>query len=433
MSVAALVGESVTTRVAGAQEAPDPPAPYTRYAFPIECAQVQARRERLFWRDQRPDTVYHPPLGDVPLPFAVASAGACVNRYQLASVPQRDLIGYGAALLDAQKWTTAEQAYQRLLTALEGASVYERARALQLMVEKYAETTGQLPVALSYLRQLEALGDVAAPERMLGQLAIVQRAQFADSLSLLDSAVTGALRASRALTGDSAKRYALVSANAYLALADLHARRHHADSAIAAVQMARTTLGPLRPIVMMVLQGAEAPYQLLGKPAPKLQASVWFGGEGAATQRPVAGKPTLVVFANHNCGNRCYPGYSVLRRLYAKYASAGLQIVIASRTMGYYKDDLVQPDSEATLVHKYFVDDLKLPPLTLAVWKTPFERRTRDGRMMAQSQPNEEAFHPNLSTPLPVYLVDRQGIIQAVSSLIPKNEAFLDHQLQALR
>jgi hypothetical protein len=410
----------------------DSAAPYMRYQYPIECAMVQPRRERLFWRDQRPDTVYHPPMGDVPFAFAVASARECVSRYTLATVPQRDLIGYGAALLTAQEWPQAEDTFHRLLGALANGLIYDKARALVLITGLYASTTGQMPLALTYQRQLEALGDVAAPERMLGQLSIANRALFADSLSLLDSALAGALKASRAMTGDTAKHYAFVSAQVYLDLAELYARRHQPDKAISTIVQGRSTLVPIRQSVMRTLGGAEGQFGMLGKPAPQLKASVWYGDEGAATQRPTKGKPTLVVFAYHNCGDRCYPGYAVLRRLYAKYAGTGLQIVFASRTMGFYLDDLVKPEAEATLIQHYFTDTLKLPPLTLAVWETPFTKRETDGRRMVTSAPNEESYHPNPTIPLPTYLIDRNGIIQAVTSLSPRNEAFLDHQLQQL-
>lgn len=435
MTVGLAMLSAITTPVT-AQTGPtmgaDSAAPYMRYSYPIECSMVQPRRERLFWRDQRPDTVYHPPMGDVPFAFAVASARECASRYTLATVPQRDLIGYGAALLTAQAWTQAEDAFHRLLGALANGPVYDKARALSLITGLYASTTGQMPVALSYQQQLDALGDVAAPERMLGDLAIAGRAQFADSLSLLDSALAGALKASRAMTGDTAKHYAFVSAQAYLYLADLYARRHQPDKAISTIVQARHTLVPIRQSVMRALGGAEGQYGMLEKPAPQLKASVWYGGEGAATVRPTKGKPTLVVFAYHNCGDRCYPGYAVLRRLYAKYAGTGLQIVFASRTMGYYLDDLVKPEAEATLIQHYFTDTLKLPPLTLAVWETPFTKRETDGRKMATSTPNEDAYHPNPVIPLPTYLIDRNGIIQAITSLAPRNEAMLDHQLQAM-
>jgi hypothetical protein len=420
---------------AAAQTAPtlgvDSAAPYTRYHYPIECSMVQPRRERLFWRDQRPDTVYHPPMGDAAFPFAVTSARECVSHDTLATVPQRDLIGYGAALLTAQEWSQAEDAFHRLVGALANGPVYDRARALSLMTGLYASTTGQMPMALSSQQQLETLGDVAAPERMLGQLSIAGRAQFADSLSLLDSAVNGALKASRAMSSDTAKHYAPVSAQVYLTLADLYARRHQPEKAISIIIQGRNTLVPIRPSVMRILGGAERQYALLEKPAPEVKASVWYGGEGANTQRPAKGKPTLVVFAYHNCGDRCYPGYAVLRRLYAKYANTGLQIVFASRTLGYYVDDLVKPDAEAALIQQYFTDSLKLPPMTLAVWETPFTKRETDGRMMATSAPNEESYRPSPVT-LPTYLIDRNGIIQAITSLAPRNEAMLDHQLQAM-
>lgn len=369
-------------------------------------------------------------MGDTPLRFAVASAKECAARFTAADVPPRDLIGYGTALLRAQEWEPADAAFHRLLQLLANASLYQKARALYLIVDAYAGTTGQLSTALAYQAQLEALGSQAAPERMLGQLSIAERGRIADSLTLVETALTAARAASRAMTGDTAKHYAFTSAYVYGLLADLYVRRHQFDKAVATIVEGRNTLVPIRRSVLQVLGGAERRYQMLGQPAPMLTASIWYGADGAATVRPAHDVPSLVVFVQHTCGDRCYPGYAVLRRLYVKYASTGLQIVFVSRTVGSFNGDLVTPEREAELTRRYFVDSLALPPLTIALWKTPFEKRARDGRMMAQSTPNERAYQLNSSAPLPVYVVDRKGIIQAITSIVPDNEALLDHQLR---
>lgn len=430
LAVSAPRAFAQTAQMAHAEQ--DPAAPYTHYVTPGECARVSPRRDRLLWRDQRPDTVYHPPMGDLPLRQTVASVRACLARFASSTIAQRDLLGLGKAQLAAEQPAEAEATFQRWLGRLANASTYERAWALSQIVAAYAGTTGQMPAALTYIKQLDALGDVAAPERLLAYLAVVNRAQFADSLALLDSAVAGAMRASRAMTGDTAKRYAPVSAAAYLAQANLQGRRHDGAGAVKTIEQGRNTLVPLRPSVAQAFAGAEGPYQMLGTPSPVVQASKWFTVDGSTAQRPTKGKPTLIVFAYATCGGGCYPGYAVLRRLVSRYASAGLEVVFASRTMGHTEHKLVPPDSEVDIIHHYFVDTLRLPPLTLAVWKTAFGKRPSDGHLLVQSAPNEAAFHPNLSVPLPCVLVDKQGMIQAITSVGPANEAFLDHQLSAI-
>lgn len=432
-SCAALLSGVVIGTPLHAQASPDLAAPYSRYTIPVECAQVAPRRERQFWHNQRPDTIAHLPMGDVGQASTVSAARACVARFDVHSVAQRDLIGFGEAQLSAEQPAQADVAFQRLLKLLAHASVSQRGWALSQIVQLYAGAPGQMSQALAYVKQLDALGDSAAPGRLAAYLAIIQRAQYADSLSLLESAVTGALRASHGLMGDSAKQYAISSAVAYLAQADVQGRRHHPEQAIATIQTARATLGPLRRSVLQLLAGAEIPYTYYGKPSPVVSASEWFNGDGAHTQRPAAGKPALLIFGYHNCGDKCYPGYAILRRLAAKYASMGLQITLMTRTLGYYQSSLVHPDSEATLIRNYYVDYLHLPPNTLAVWNTTFERSPKDGRMMVTSAPNERAFRPNLTVPLPVVLVDAKGIVQCITSLNPQNEALIEHQLQAMR
>jgi len=429
----AALGVSLAASAAGAQSRPDLAAPYARYKTPGECAQADPRRERQFWYDQRPDTAYHAPMHDVAQRSTVEAVRACLARFSLASVAQRDLIGLGQAQLAAEWPAQADSTFQRLLGLLSKGALSDRAWAMSQIVGLYADAPGGMPRALAYVKQLDAMGAEAAPGRLIGYMAIARRAQIADSLALIDSAVTGALAASRALQGDSAKQYAPLSAAAYLALADLQGRRHEPEKAIATVQLARTTLIPLRPSLQRSLAGAEFVYTFYGKPSPTVKASSWFGGEGSTTQRPKAGKISLLVFGYHSCGGQCYSGYAVLRRLVAKYASAGLDVTWMSRTQGFYQNGLVKPDSEAALINNYFTKIVGLPPMTLAVWTTGFQKSQKDGRMMVTSAPNEEAFHPRLNPPLPVFLVDRNGVVQCVSWLNANFEALLDHQIAQMR
>jgi hypothetical protein len=371
-------------------------------------------------------------MGDVPLPSTVSAVRACVARFTVDSVAPRDLLGLGEAHLAAGQPVLADAAFRRWLGIGTKWPVRERAWALARIVKAYSTTTGQMSAALRYVHQLDALGDSAAPERLLAYLTIVDRAQFADSIPLLDLAVTGAMTASRALSGDVAKEYAPSSAAAYLALADLYGRRHDATRAIETIRTARATLVPLRPSLQRSLSGAESPYLLYGKPAPVVQASEWFGGDGVMAKRPTPGKPTLLMFGLPTCGDGCYAGYAVLRRLVSRYAAMGIQVTLVTKTLGHYGDALLTPDSEATVIAHYYFRELTLPPFTLAVWNTVTNKNAKDGRLMPATNPNEAAYRPNFTEPLPTVLIDGQGIVQCVTAMSSRNEALLAHQLQAL-
>jgi hypothetical protein len=434
-AAAAMVMTSIALPRAALAQTPvlgvDSAAPYTHYRFPSECAIVGPRREYLFWRDKRADTVYHPPMGDLPLRFAVASTKECVSRFTAADLPAYKLLGDGLAWLGAQEWTQADGAFTRLLGLQANASPHERAWTLSLIVKAYADTPGQMATAQSYRARLDALGDVAAPERMLAGLYIAKRAAIADSLSLLDSALTAALTASRRLTHHDYLWYGGELIDLYKKLADLYLRRHDVTKAKAILVEGRAVLAS------QVGYGTEGEVkddrvELIGKPAPPLKASVWYGAEGTATVRPALGKPTLIVFMSDVCGELCYPGFAMLRRLYAKYAGTGLQVVLVARTWGFSPyNTLMQPDSEPAVIQQYFTEKLHLPQMAISVWQQPVVTRPRDGLVMRSPTPNEEAYQLSWRS-FRVCVVDRKGIIQAIVDDFD-NEQQLNRELAALR
>ena len=377
----------------------DPPAstdPYARYSTPDQCLSAGTRTELMFWRDQRPDTAYMSPFGNPRQRTAVAAVRRCLERFDLAQVPERELVGLGNAYLAAEHPDKADTVFRRYLSLVSGRPVRERAWALYQVIAGYSAARPQaVSRADHYIVQLEALGPAAAAERLIARNVLATNAITMDSLPRLEAQVTAAFAARDQLTGDDRKEWAVSSADAYTSKAYLSAHRGNGPGAIATLREGADQLGPLRSITVPMLSLEARRYLMYGKPSTAIQATYWFApdttGVRPAIRRPVAGKPMLLAFVDNHCSGFCYAMYAGLRRLSAKYGHQELDIVLAGRTSGFYQNFLVaQPDSEAAMIRGYWFDDIKLRG-QLAVWATEFGRKT-DGRLEVRSAPNESGF-----------------------------------------
>ncbi len=108
-----------------------------------------------------------------------------------------------------------------------------------------------------------------------------------------------------------------------------------------------------------------------GRPAPPIEADVWFHRADSAAAYPRNGMVSLVVFVDERCGAKCYGAYDVLRRLKQRFGER-LDLVLVTNTKGYFRERApLEPVAEAAVLRGYFLDRLKLPA-ALAVTNPPF-------------------------------------------------------------
>jgi len=391
--------------------------------MPAACAHVASRAERQFWRDQRLDTVYYPRTGLRLQPSTVAGVKQCVARFDRQHVQFRDLLGLGQGYLAADQDRDADATFAQLATQTPRA---DKAWMLYQIVDSYLSAAQpRLLSAQVYLTRLEALGASAAPERMLAHTALAEHARLRDSVPLETRELDAALRTMHEMTGDMPKEYAPASAEVYIARAALKARQNDATGARAELERGRSELVPLRQSVSKQFDRVSPLYQLLGTRASAVKATQWFNVEQSGIQHPTAGKPSLLVFVSHSCGGGCYTKYAILKRLVAKYGSR-LDVTLMARTEGFYRNELVSPDTGIVRMKAYFLDYLKLPG-TLAIWHAPLGHRG-DGRITVLSSPNNDAFQPSGA----VFLVDSNGIIRMTATLTTDNEAMLDDVIRSI-
>lgn len=156
------------------------------------------------------------------------------------------------------------------------------------------------------------------------------------------------------------------------------------------------TVGQLSALILILVAapaGAADLPNLVGKPAPALERSVWFGPKPPSITS-LHGKPVLLFFWAHWCPD-CKSEVFVIDNLMRKYASKGLTLIGPTRYYGYVaRGETAPPD-----VEKPYIDVIRREYYTL-LNKMPV--------------PLSDANFINYgaeATPTLV-LVDRQGIVR---------------------
>jgi hypothetical protein len=402
---------------------------YARYATPGECAMVLNRMEKRFWRDKRPDTLYTGPLGRAPQRASVDAVRTCVARFRLEATPDRDLLALGYAYVRAEEFDKADAAFAKLLVRNAEKPVAQRANALVQIIDMYiAARPSRIDKAREYLALLDALGVPAAAERASAHLTIYGAARMADNVPLLETEAKAAVKASNEIAIDSVRRQrAGTAASARSALAHWHLRRNEAEAAIAVLVRGGAELKLLRTRMANAFRKKIGLYTLVGKPAAAIQAVHWYNDD-AHGKHPSAGRPTVVVFASHGCGDKCYSGYAVAKRLKSWASGTNVSLVFVTSSEGYYRQQIVAAEQEFELSRQYFLEYLQLP-VTLGSWRTEFGRRA-DGRLSIRTNPNVEAYRPD--EPLQTYVIDRGGKVRFVTVMSSGSEEELRNIIRSV-
>jgi len=406
---------------------------FARYTRPGECAAARVWHERQFWRDQRPDTLSYSRTGLPEQRRTVEAVRSCLSRFSVATTAPWDLLGLGQAYLAAEQETDADAAFAALSRRAATDSVQGHAWTLYQIIDAYlGAAQPHLAKADVYVQQLDALGSPAAVERILAHDTLAKLARARDSVPMWEDELHAALTAAAALTGERQKEYGSAVATFYAGLAELKQRQGDFVGMATLLRIAGNKASGMPTEVSQPITAAAGEVGLLGKPAPLVQATVWVDSSSRSnraavgTVRPVPGHPTLLVFTDPSCSDNCYVQHAIVRRLAAKYGSRGLNITYLVHTSGYYRNQLVPPDSEMVKIIGYYLNELKLP-VTVAVWNTTFSGTRDDGRVLAQPGPNEIAYAGGGT-----FLIDGTGNVRLSMTLARETEAIVEDVIASL-
>jgi hypothetical protein len=349
-----------------------------------------------------------------------AQALQCVQHVSVADLPAIEML----PLARLAFWGGADALGQNAIArwvAQPDTNVFSRAERLANVVALELDPsqgtlterpdTVRAAAARQYLQRLDALGDSALMFRIQARASFVHGAylnDWRDSTTLrlarqvvrlaTDQPDTSAIR--RLVRWTLGEAYAVLARQLYVD-SQSRALRALLDSADIAV---RTPAGDdyvRRSIDNMLQHDA-----LVGQPATRLVAQRWFNVPAHTTPAyPAAGHPTLLMFSSHWCGP-CHASYPTIMELQRRYAPRGLQVVLATQTLGMYPDAQDPRAKEIADDEQYYVHHIG--------WTAPMALYVNPPGPVDASHPNpnDRAYRV---TGLPQYvLIDRHGVIRDV-------------------
>jgi hypothetical protein len=350
--------------------AADSAAPLTRYASPDACvAAVRRIRRQAYW-SQDPDTL--PVDSDRVLPAEAQAARTCGRHFSMDSVLERSLGALQQLALLAGDDAWAGDVVRRRVTLAARQPVVMRADILAdaLMYEVNA-IPARFDVGDRLARALDSLGADAAQAQARAYDILASRAMALDSMTRARAYAARYMTAVAKIPREQRDDGWARETAEILALASLPMSGPLSDTA---VRHYRETMTQLFGAAMA------APFAgLVGLPAPAVTGEFWPDSTTQPAIRPVAHRPSLVIFLDSRCGTHCVPDITTLKRLTARFGTQ-MDVVTSIQTRGFFRSVLLTDSSaEAGALRDYFSAYRQLPG-TLVIATTPFTRRPAPDR-----------------------------------------------------
>jgi hypothetical protein len=391
---------------------------------------------------------------DVPVD-SIRTAIATAGRQWLAIAQQRPIRGIQLDASGRVGVAAGQDAYARTQIAarlaMPGLSLGDRAFALRSAVEAFTDVhaTERLPVAETYLAQLEALGDSAAAWQfeahrtllytyyLLGRSADVVRhgTHVVQHLSVMSFA-------HRVMFYFSDDDIYGPTVEALTAQPEARTKIDALDRLVRAAAMPSPQLvasdslySYLGRNYLAIVDGWIAGRAKLGLPAAPLQAHSWFNRStpsahgvvqqtstlatplanvvhsvtGEVLTMPVAdGKVRIVEVANTGCAP-CVLELYALERLKQQYPE--IEPVMLTWTSGSVANRLVDADEEIRALRKFFVEEAKLT-FPIGIW-TGKKVRNEDGGLAPEVPAYFHHDYPLFGKPMS-WIIDGQGIVRRI-------------------
>ncbi len=412
------------------------PAIYERYRRPGQCTMAARRADRFYTRDHPTDTLTIDPRIDTVPDIVAAVTKACAAQFQINQVPIDQLNDLANAYLYSKQPDLARKTSQRLLTDTRSMSPARRAKLMGQLVETYlTNRPRQMNEIRSILLSMDSLGAPAANERMRAHSLFSQMAAYWDDYPLVITEGEAAVTAWGQMPNNQRTDDVSDMSGVYATLANANRLQSGTTAGVAVAERSKPELlsafDPSSRHYQMVqswIEGYTRNYSFYGNPTRAIQSQHWFNTNADTAARPKAGAVTMIFFMTPGCGHSCYAQFASIRRLHEKYGSAGLEIVVVSKTSGHFRSQLtLDPEVEVDLIRKYYLDYLKLP-VVLAVPETQFSRM-HDGRRMPEQSANEQGWPMG-----DVLLVDRKGDFYVITSSFAVSSYWmtLERQIQEM-
>ncbi len=285
--------------VGGEHVMSDDSAQYDRYRTPSHCNAAIDRIRRLSWRNL--DTVSLD-RRMTPLPVMVAAAKRCAARFSVDGVDSSELAAFALLSVVANQPEQARAVTARLMS--HAWTSERRARELLTVIRYYASVlTVPKQDMMALVAALDKLGAPVASFRVQAYLTLIQRARIEHNVPWLDSLFTQAAVPFAQLSASDRRQRVDMLHNYYALDAYRSILTTDGDAALRVIQRGAMILGTMSPLHRDKLAALEPAYQMLGEPAPALQAEFWFNTGSGGQARPAPGtSPPRSRAGGRRCG-----------------------------------------------------------------------------------------------------------------------------------
>jgi thiol-disulfide isomerase/thioredoxin len=361
---------------------------------------------------------------------AAEYASACAAPFAKTEVAAADVPALAELQVEAQQLDAAKQTLARALAA-PGADAAVKAATLTTGVRILARQIrqpGVLDQAEAWVAELEKLPASFVRERIEahGVLNGYYRADDIDAGIIRHSTRLLELNA-----GMSADQRIPALANtiiaAYSNLAEAWAGQEQTAKALDLLRRAPVELAGVEGVAERLAPTVER-YELVGKPAPALQAPAWLNAPEGTSTLEMPGGVTWLQFTAHWCGP-CREAYPAAVRLQQQFGGKGFRVVMATQLYGYFENRRnLAPADEMAAIREYFPKHGIIWPVAVSDNLPPV---TENGRMVRQLNVNDARY--KVAGIPQIHIIDRKGVIRLIMiGFDEANEPRLSAMIQRL-
>jgi len=340
-----------------------------------------------------------------------AYASACAAQFAAVDLTAADLAALAELYVEAQQLDAARQTIARGL-ADPGADAAAKAATLTAgvrILSRQFRQAGMLDQAEAWVDELEKLPATFVRERIEahGVLNGYYRADDIDAGIIKHSTRLLQLNASLAPDQRTPQLVNTIIA-AYQNLAEAWAGQEQTPQALDLLRRAPTELKGVDGVAERLAPTIER-YELVGKPAPAIQAPTWLNAPEGTAKMDMPGGVTWLQFTAHWCGP-CREAYPAAVRLQKQFGGKGFRVVMATQLYGYFENRRsLAPADELAAIREYFPKHGIVWPVAVAD-ASPVV--TEDGRPVRKLNVNDANY--KVAGIPQIHIIDRKGIVRLI-------------------
>lgn len=332
---------------------------------------------------------------------AAKMAGDCAAKFSVETIPAAQLMDLVTLSTLAKDTAKARLATDRLLSEK---SLPQRTKAQGMMLEVNRAIAanpnlfGIIDDAEKVMKQIDALPDSLNDIKIQAHATMLGRYEYLDVASGLESHALAIIALSKNAPTSNAM------ASAYHSLARSFADRLQPDSALKILDAGEKIVGVTA--ASRSFEDFRNRYELIGKPAAKIDAEWWINTDAKSVVTPVPGQVTLIEFTAHWCGP-CKNSYPGLRSLTERLKGKAFGGVMVTQLYGYLgtRQNLT-PEQELAADREYFGKEHAVPfPVAI----NPPVKQV--GASFMQPKPDMEYRVGGIPQ---IMIVDKKGIIRQI-------------------